>query len=185
MRFPHLPHPGGMRNTITRGCAAAFGALLWAGAASAGDAAQVSLRWSELGPRITGNKVALVLPDGVLVQGKARGVDPAGLLLDISKTSDKRAHPKGLNLVPRPAVSVLRVTEYRIIGRLVFTLGTVAAAGLLVAKGAGDSANSEGPFAILVPAVGAAGTLGLGAAGYHFGKAVDKRVTDIRIAPGD
>jgi hypothetical protein len=171
-----------MRNTITRRCAAALGALLWAGAAWAGEAA---LQWSELGPRITGKKVALVLPDGTHVQGKVRGVDPAGLLLNISNTSDKRAHPKGLHSIPRQAVSVLRVTEYRKLGRLVFTLGTLAAGGLLVAKGAGDSANSEGPFAIIVPAVGAAGTVGLGAGGYNFGKAVDKRVIDIRIVPGD
>ena len=162
----------------------AFGTLLLAGAAWAGQG-QESLKWSELGPRITGKKVALVLPDGTNVQGKVRGVDPAGLRLDISKTSDKRLQPKGVHTIPRQSVSVLRVTEYRKMGRLLFTLGALATAGAFVAHGASDSGLTEGPLVVIVPAVGAAGTAGIGVGAYYFGKAVDKRVTDIRIAPGD
>lgn len=170
---------------MTRRFLAAAGALLWAGAAWAGQAAQASYKWNELGPRITGKKAALVLPDGTIVQGKVRGVDLAGLRMDISKTSNKKVQPKGVHTIPRQSVSVLRVTEYRKTGRLLFTLGTLAAAGALVALGARDSGLTEGPLVVIVPAVGAAGTVGLGLGGYYFGKAVDKRVTDIRIAPGD
>jgi hypothetical protein len=170
---------------MTRRFLAAAGALLWAGAAWAGQTGQVSLKWSELGPRITGKKVAMVLPDGTDVQGKVRGVDAAGLRLDISKTSDKRVQPKGAHTIPRQAVSFLQVTEYRKAGRLLFTLGTLAAAGAFVAIGARDSGLTEGPLVVIVPAVGAAGTAGLGVGGYYFGKAVDKRVTGIRIVPGD
>jgi len=170
---------------MTRRSLAAFGVLLWAGAAWAGQAGQASLKWSELGPRITGKKVALVLPDGTSVQGKVRGVDPAGLRLDISKTSDKKAQPKGVHTIPRQSVFFLRVTEYRKIGRLVFTTGALAAAGTFLALGARDSGLTEGPLVIVLPAVGAGGTAGIGVGAYYFGKAVDKRVTDIRIAPGD
>lgn len=170
---------------MTRRFPMAFGALLWAVAAWAGQAGQASLKWSELGPRIEGKKVALVLPDGTNVQGKVRGVNPAGLRLDISKTSDKRAQPKGVHTIPRQSVSVLRVTEYRKMGRLLFTVGALATAGALAAHGARDSSLTEGPLVVIVPVVGAAGTAGLGVGGYYFGKAVDKRVTDIRIVPGD
>lgn len=170
---------------MTRRFLAAVGALLWATAAWAGQAGQVSLKWSELGPRIAGKKIALVLPDGTDVQGKARGVDPTGLWLDISKTSDKRVQPKGVHAIPRQSVKFLRVTEYRKIGRLLITLGTVATAGAFVALGARDSGLTEGPMVVAVPLAGAAGTAGLGVGAYYFGKAVDKRVTDIRIAPGD
>jgi len=170
---------------MTRQFLAACGLLLWAGAAWAGQAGQVSLKWSELGARITGRKVALVLPDGTSVQGKVRGVDPVGLLLDISKTSDKRVQPKGVHTIPRQSVSFLRLTEYRKTGRLIFTAGALAAAGSFLALGARDSGLSEGPLVVILPAVGAAGTAGIGVGAYYFGKAVDKRVTDIRIVPGD
>ena len=170
---------------MTRQSLAALGALLWASAAWAGQPGQASLRWSELGPRITGKKVELVLPNGTNVKGKVRGVDPAGLWLDISKTSDKRVQPKGVHTIPRQSISVLRVTEYRKLGRLLFTAGAVATAGAFVALGARDSGLTEGPLVVIVPAVGAVGTAGLGVGGYYFGKAVDKRVIDIRIAPGD
>jgi hypothetical protein len=164
---------------------AAFGALLWAGAAWAGQAGQASLQWSELGPRIVGKKVELVLPDGTSVRGKVRAIDPAGLRLDISKTSDKRVQPKGSHTIPRQAVSVLRVTGYRKIGRLLCTVGVLAAAGALVAHGGRDPSLTEGPLVVIVPAVGAAGAAGLGVGAYYIGKAADKRVTDIRIVPGD
>jgi hypothetical protein len=77
------------------------------------------------------------------------------------------------------------VTEYRKIGRLLFTLGALATAGAFVALGARDSGLTEGPLVAIVPILGAAGTAGIGVGAYYFGKAVDKRVTDIRIAPGD
>ncbi len=136
---------------MTRQFLAAFGALLWAGTAWAGQAGQASLRWSELGPRVTGKKVALVLPDGTSVQGKVRGVDPAGLRLDISKTSDRRTQPKGVYTIPRQSVSVLRVTEYRKIGRLLFTAGALATAGAIAARGAHDATFSEGSLVVVVP----------------------------------
>lgn len=166
-------------------CLTALGVLFWSGAAWAGQEEQISLTWSALGPRVTGKKVALVLPDGTNVQGKVRGVDPTGLRLNISKTSDKRVQPKGVHSIPRQSVSVLRVTEYRKIGRLAFTAGALATAGAFLSLGARDSSITEGPMVVVIPVLGAVGTAGLGVGGYYFGKAVDKRVTVVRVAPGD
>ena len=170
---------------MTRRSLAACGALLWAGAACAGEAGQVQLKWSEAGPRITGKKVALVLPDGTSVQGKVREAGPDGLRLDISKTSDKRAQPKGVHTIPRHSLSVLRVTEYRKWGRIVTTAGVLATAGAFLSFGAHDSGLTEGPLVVILPVVGGLGTAGLGVGGYYFGKALDKRVIEIRIVPGD
>jgi hypothetical protein len=119
------------------------------------------------------------------VEGKVRGVDPDGLRLKISKTSNKKAQPKGVHTIPRQSVLFLQLTEYRKIGRLVCTAGAVAATGAFLALGARDTGISEGPLVIVLPAVAAAGTVGIGIGGYYFGKAVDKRVTDIRVAPGN
>jgi hypothetical protein len=77
------------------------------------------------------------------------------------------------------------VTEHRVIGRLVFGLGALATAGALAAHGVRNSEVTEGSLAVVLPVVGAAGAVGAGVGGYYFGKAVDKRVTLIRVAPGD
>lgn len=161
---------------------AAFGGLICA--TLAGQTRQESLRWSELGPRITEKKVALVLPDGTRVQGRVRSVDTAVLWLDVSKTSDKKTQPKGLHSIPRQSLSVLQVTEYRKTGRLLCTLGAVATAGALVLASRGSTAY-EGPLVAIIPAVEGVGTVGIGVGAYFVGKAVDKRVTVIRVAPGD
>ncbi len=164
---------------------AVIGGLLWAGTAWAGPAGQESLRWSELGPRIEDKKVALVLPDGTQIQGKVRAVESTGLRLDISKTSNKKVQPKGRYSIPRSSVSFLRVTEYRTLGRILITAGAVTAAGLAVAAGASDNTYSEGDLAVIIPLVATVGVAGVGIGAYHFGKAVDKRITEIRVLPGD
>lgn len=159
----------------------ALGALLWAGQgiAQAGEPDRIQLKWSELGPRVDGRKVALVLPGGTHVEGKVRGVEPEGLRLRVSKTSDRDAMPKGTQLIPRQSVSVLRVTEYRKRGRI---LGTLAAAGTAAAIAAATYPDLyEGTVIIVVPAVVAGGITGAAIGGYYIGKAADKRVTEILV----
>ena len=101
--------------------------LLWAG-----EPRQLQLKWSELGPRIEDRKVALVLPGGTYVEGKVQRVVPDGMWLRVSKTSDRQVQPKGSHLIPRPSVSMLQVTEYGKLGRLLVTAGAVAAVAGLV-----------------------------------------------------
>ncbi|MFB3829509.1 MAG: hypothetical protein ACE15B_22250 [Bryobacteraceae bacterium] len=138
-----------------------FAALLSAG--------QIEVPWSELGPRVTDRKVALVLPDGSRVEGKVHGVEPEGLRMS-----------KGNRLIPRKSITVLHVTEYGKRGRLLATLGAVAAtAGISAAK---YPDIYEGPAIIAVPAAVAGGITGSAVAGYFIGKRIDRRVTEIRIA---
>lgn len=148
--------------------------MLWGG-----QAGQSQLRWGELAERVTGRKVALALPDGTRIEGKVRGVETDALRLQVSKTSDRQVIAKGERLVPRQSVSVLRVTEYRKLGRLLVTLGAVGIAAAIVAADYPDI--YEGPALIAVPAVVAAGITGVGIAGYYTGKLLDKRVIEIRI----
>jgi hypothetical protein len=151
--------------------------LAWGGA----PAQQMQLKWDELDARIAKKKVAFVLPDGTLVEGKVIGVEPDGLRLKVTKSSNRKAQPKGKQLVARQAISVLRVTDYRKLGRLLGTTGAIAAAAGIVAAQQIDI--YEGPAVIIVPAVVAGGTVGAGVGGYYLGKAFDKRVTEIRIVP--
>lgn len=154
--------------------------LFWSqGAAWGGVPRQARLRWSELDSRIANRKVALALPDGTAIEGKVRAVQPDGLRLKISKTSNRQTQPKGEHVIARDAVSVLRVTEHRWLGRLLGALGAAALAGGIVAAQHIDI--YEGPLVVIVPAVTAAGIAGAGIGGYYVGKRFDKRVTEITV----
>ncbi len=148
-----------------------------------GEPRQLQLKWSELGPRIGDRKVALVLPGGTYVEGKVQRVVPEGIWLRVSKTSDRQAQPKGSHLIPRPSVSMLQVTDYRKIARLLVTAGAVAAAAGIVAANYPDV--SEGVGIVVVPVIAAAGIIGLAVGGYYAGKRLDKRVIEIRIVAED
>jgi hypothetical protein len=152
--------------------------LVWGG-----EPLQLQLQWSELGPRIEDKKVALVLPGGTYVEGKVQRVVPDGLWLRVSKTSDHKAQPKGSHLIPRPSVSMLQMTEYRKLARLLVTAGALAAAAGIVAANHPDL--YEGPAVVIVPAVTAAGMAGVAVGGYYAGKRLDKRVTEIHIVAED
>jgi hypothetical protein len=141
------------------------------------------LRWSELGPRIEDKKVALVLPGGTYIEGKVQAVQPDGLRLRVSKTSDRQAQPKGKYLIPRQSVSTLRVTEYRKLARLLVTAGALAAAAGIAAASYPDL--YEGPLVVIIPAVTAGGMAGVAVAGYYAGKRLDKRVVEIHIVAED
>ncbi len=168
---------------MTRRFSVCLGVLVWTASAWAGGPKEVTLSWDALAPAITGKKVALVLPDGTSIQGKVRGVDPAGLQIKISKTSDKRGQPKGLHTIPKQSVSVLNVTDYRKLGRVLCTAGTLAALAPILALGASDSSIQEGPAVVVVPSVAVAGTAGLAVGGYYVGKAIDKQITLVRVTP--
>ena len=156
--------------------------MLLLGAASplwCGEARQLQLPWNELGPRITGHKVALVLPNGIHIEGKVRSVEMGALRVDVSKTSDRELLPKGARLIPRESVSLLRVTQYRKLGRILVTSGALAIAGGIVAANYPDL--YEGAVVAIVPAVTAVGLVGVGLGGYYAGKRLDKSVTEIRV----
>jgi hypothetical protein len=154
------------------------GSVLWGG-----DPRQIELRWDELAPRIDDRKVALVLPGGTHIKGKVEGVDRAALRLKVTGTSDRKAMQKGSQSIPRDSVSVIEVTEYRAIARPLCALGAAAVVATWVATSAADV--TEGPVVILRP-VGAVTGGALGAlGGYYAGKALDKKVTLIRIVRDD
>ncbi len=157
-------------------------ALWWMGGggwARAGEPRQERLPWEAVGSRVMDKKVALVLPDGTHVEGKVIGVEREGLRLKVSKTSNRKTQPKGNHVIPREALSVLRVTEYRKIGRLLGTLGAVATAGGIVATKQIDL--YEGPLTVVVPVTIGVGMVGSAIGGYYTGKAFDKKVVEIVV----
>ena len=156
----------------------ALGALLCMRLASG---APIPLPWNDLGPRITDRKVALVLPSGVHIEGKVKEVTADGLRLRVTKTSDRKQQPKGEHLIPRQSVSVLRVTEYRKLGRVIATTGALAVTGGILA--ATYEGLYEGPLVVAVPAGIAAGMTGVAIGGYYTGKRIDRRIVEIAVIP--
>jgi hypothetical protein len=152
---------------------------LGSGYARAGERQQLRLKWEELDSRILHKKTAFGLPDGTRLEGKVLGVEETGLHLHVTKTSNRREHRKGDQLIARDAISVLRVTEYGKKGRILGTLGVAALAGGIVA--AQHIEVYEGPALIIIPAVIALGIGGSAIGGYYAGKAYDKKVTEISI----
>ncbi len=150
------------------------------GLALGGGPTSFELRWSELDSVIADRRVALVLPGGTHIEGKVLRVVANGLWLDVVKTSDRATQPKGVHLIPRQSVSVLRSTEYRRIGRLIGTLALPAAvaAGMLAA---GTTDCYEGPCIVLFPVLGVTTAAGGAVGGYYIGKRFDKKVTEIRV----
>jgi hypothetical protein len=170
---------------MTAGIALKLGLLLGLGNALllAAGPRDIQSKWGELAPLVTDRKIALVLPAGTHIQGKVLAVEADGLRMKVTKTSDRKALAKGERLIPRKSVSVLKLTEYRKLGRLLCTVGSVALAAAIIASQ--DIDVYEGEAVIIVPAVATVGTIGIGVGGYFAGKRIDRREVLIRVLPQD
>ncbi|MBZ5619564.1 MAG: hypothetical protein LAQ69_12700 [Acidobacteriia bacterium] len=141
-------------------------------------ATQIEVRWQELSPLILGHKVTLVLPGAVTISGDAVAVRDDSLMVDIRKTSDAKAFPKGSTAIPRASVTTLQMTETkgvggRVLGVVVGALIGMVGGGEIVAHGRQGEAAGVSTFL----AVAVAGSVG----GYYAGKAVDRHTTIIRV----
>ena len=135
------------------------------------------LQWRDLDRATRGHRIALVLPSRVKLQGDVVAFEDDELVLDVRKTSNKRAYPQGRAIVPRPEITSLRVIRTRRLWRAVGTVvggGVGTAVAIPVALLAGRSAAPAAALAVAVPA-------GLG---YLFGWAADANVVEIVVDPG-
>jgi len=166
--------------------AACFVFLLQSGPLSAkeqpkksGPEKQYRLQWGDLAGMIAAQKVSMVLPDAAHLQGRVLAVEPEALVLDITKTSDRRAHPKGHASIPRASVSVLRLTKpgghvWQIVGGTLGTIGGMALGTLVVL-----AADGEDTAIGLGAGIAVAG----GVAGWWGGRVSDRRVIVITVVP--
>src|SRR2546427_10453609 len=75
---------------------------------SPAEAASLKLKWSELAPIILEHLVKVVMPGGQEIQGQAVAVREDALVLNIEKTSDRKAFPKGQSAIPPTSLSTLQ-----------------------------------------------------------------------------
>src|SRR5688572_26487843 len=82
----------------------------------------ISLQWEDLAPLVAGREVEIVLPDGTKLKGAVYAVRPDSLILDVKKTSNKRAYPKGQQFVERASISSLDLRNKTIRWRVIATI---------------------------------------------------------------
>ena len=159
--------------------------MLGWGAPRAGAAAKEErqIKWEGLST-LVGRKVRVVMPDGSRIEGKATKLETDALAVDIGKTSNKTAYPKGPFLVPRATLKTLDVShptkQWRIIctaagGALGLFFGVEAAiriGGLFGNQNKGRAGEAFGALAIGSPIIG-----------YAVGSAADRRTITYVIAP--
>jgi hypothetical protein len=159
-------------------------ALLLAVPLLADAAAPIHVKWEGL-TVVVGKTVSIAMPGGAVISGKATGVESDALMVDVRKTSDRTAYPKGVVRVPRATLHRFEMETKGNGGRIVGT-----AVGFVVGAGAGFGAallieggplNDNNPTGAAVAWIGiaAAGTV----AGYFLGNAVDKHWTAVEILP--
>jgi hypothetical protein len=120
---------------------------------------QLRLKWSEIAPVVTGKRVWLPLNGGVRVSGTVRGVEAAGLKVEVAKTSDSAAYPKGLVSIPRSSIATIGLSKPAghkgiIIGGAVGGGVAVAASAPLIAIKNNEGGTGADPYiaaAILIP----------------------------------
>ncbi len=141
---------------------------------------QLSLRWGELAPVVSGRRIAIAPAPGARVEGRVLEVRIDTLELDVLKTSDEGAHPKGRALIPRSSVSRVEVIKERVLGRVIgaavgAALGTLifALSTIIANETVGNGATGAEALWIV----------GGGGAGYLWGWATDRGKTTILIRP--
>jgi hypothetical protein len=157
---------------------ALFLTLLSVGQMSALAASKpVELKWSELNTAIYGHSVELSLPSASSIKGDVVAVREDALVLDVKKTSDAKAFPKGNAVIPRVSVTLLtlekRGSNWRTMGTVIGVLAGVTVGGYI----AGKTATSPGPGIAIFVATATA----VSVAGRAAGGAADRKTTLIRV----
>jgi len=140
-----------------------------------GAQSPVRVKWDGLS-MVVGKTVAMAMPDATVIVGKARSVQADALEVQVAKSTNPAAWPKGLTQVPRATLRTVEMrtksVHYRIIGTVVgFVAGTVGGLAAAVAIGGGVFGNgNQDAAAAAVIGVAAAGTAG----GYAVGNAADR-----------
>ena len=142
------------------------------------------IKWQDLSI-MTGKNVSLVLPDGAMISGRVLGIDTDALRLNVGRSTDPAAHPKGEARVPRAS---LRTLEVQSKGRKFRIIGTAMGAVVGFAGGLGASIEirggifgnkNRGSAALAWTGITAGGAL----AGYLMGNRADRRSKTYEILP--
>jgi hypothetical protein len=168
------------RHNLTLRCAVTVPVLFCLIQASVqAETRPLELKWGELAATVQGHSAELTLTGGTSVTGDVAAIRDDAMVLDVKKTSDARAYPKGNASIPRGSIQLVKLKRSGSWGKtLGITLGVlsgVAVGGYV----AGSTQNSAGPGVAVFLVI--AGAMSVG--GYLLGRRADQRATTIRIVP--
>jgi len=144
-----------------------------------GETKPLELKWGELAPTVQGHRVELTLTGGTRVTGDVAAIREDTMVLDVKKTSDPKAYPKGNASIPRSSIQLVKLKRSGAWGK---TLGTTLGVLSGVVVGgyvAGTTQNDAGPAVAVFLVI--AGAMSVG--GYLLGRRADQTATTIRVVP--
>jgi hypothetical protein len=148
-------------------------------ASSQAETRPLELKWNELAPTIQGHAVELTLSGGTRVTGDVAAIRDEAMVLDVKKTTDAKAYPKGNAAIPRNSIQLVKLKRSGAWGK---TLGTTLGVLSGVVVGgyvAGTTQNDVGPGVAVFLVIASAMSVG----GYFLGRSADQRSTTIRVVP--
>jgi hypothetical protein len=149
---------------------------------------QVELHWSQLGiflrdgNMLNRGKAMLVLPDSKIVEGQITAVRTEVLMLNVTESSDKKVHPRGMHSIPKSSVATIRYIQNKGILRHLGMIGGIGGGIVLdvaVCLKYCTDQGRQGGLLIGMLAIPA----GTGTAGYLAGRASDHKVIIIKVVP--
>jgi hypothetical protein len=135
--------------------------------------------WNELPTAVVGRQVSIALPEGV-VAGRVTAVEADALILNVARTANAKAYPKGSLRVPRAGLRALELASKTHRWRIIATpLGLLAglAGGLGAALAISFSNNNDTGAAAALIGITAGGTI----AGYLIGNAADRHSVTVEV----
>jgi hypothetical protein len=156
-------------------------AVLACGAPSpaAGAVDERQTNWAGLSV-VVGQRVRVLMPDGARIEGKATGLEVDALAIEVAKSSNRKAYPKGRFLAPRATLRAVDVVQPSTIHWRIICTALGGGIGYLALRGAINLAKSSNTGA--AAGFGALG-VGLPVAGYLIGNAADRRIVTYVIVP--
>jgi hypothetical protein len=143
------------------------------------DRRTLRLEWRDLDRMVRGRNIDLTLPSGIRLKGRVTSVEVDALMLDVRKTSNRRAYPKGRAVVPRPEVTQFMLVRKEGHAWSAVGAGIGGSIGAVTTAGAVHFIRDDGP-----KAAAAALLIGLPAAlGFGLGWAADHECVDVMVVP--
>jgi hypothetical protein len=140
-------------------------------------AAPYRLQWRDLARVTVGRPVAIELPSGIKLKGTVEAIEADRMVLDITRTSDRHAYPKGRATVPRAEVRHFVLTQKRTVIWRPVGAAIGGAAGTLIAVPLATYARNEGQDA---GAWWAAAAVAIPAGlGYLAGRSADRHEIEV------
>jgi hypothetical protein len=147
--------------------------------AVAGSNQERHVTWDGLS-EIIGKNVRVVMPDGSRIEGRATELQADALVVNIRKTANKAAYPKGKFLVARATLRALDVSRNTVYWRATgVVVGTVAGAGLFAALFERHRLATSGLAGTTYFALG----VSIPVVGYFVGNAADHHTITYVITP--